>query len=601
MGCPQVIDSCILRVNLRDDRDIYANCYPSRPVGSRARQLNMTFKVDDTQKYNTSMGSLYFWAVLLWIVLGSADVWWMRHDHQPQGCDQAGHLIESMNFARTIQSFSLRGIWLEWNVEFGKQGEFTYPPLYHLITGVFMSFLRRPALAAVVSNEIFLWMLLLSVIQIGKRGFNIAVGVMSAILVGLYSNLAQFRHEAFIDFALTGMISWCAWQLVKTDGFRQRRASAAFGVSMGLALLLKQAVILFLALPILFVVLRHRREWGRDRWTNLLIATGAGLLTALPWFGLHWRAVLANLALNQRVAAIEGDPMPWTFIGAIYYPWVMSCIQIGFPLFILAIVSALAWVFKHKIQATEEQHLTRGVIVTWIVGSLPFLTFLILNKDARYSLPVLPAVALLSCSIIAWMRRRSAKIAWCILLTVCAFPYYTFVMFAWPPFHREIGFYTGSTHWLVWTDNYYFGAGPRQEDWHIPESLTRMHSQMPRASNSNPIHLGLVPFLLRFNPNSIELEALERGIPIQITPIGSDKSLSALDAMLSFDFLFTKTGDLGLPFETDNAKTIKDVLLRHPENFVPLATYDMPDRSTGTLYRVVRQKELPRDHGTGMM
>jgi 4-amino-4-deoxy-L-arabinose transferase-like glycosyltransferase len=301
----------------------------------------MTFKFDDRQKYNTSTGHFYLWAILLWIVFVSADVWWIRHDRQPQGCDQAGHLIESINFARSIQSFSLRDFWHEWHGEVGKRGEYTYPPLYHLITGIFICGLGRPALAGVATNELFLWILLLSVIQIGKRAFGLTVGVMAAILVGLYSNLAQFRHEAFIDFALTAMTSWCAWQLVKTDGFRQRRASAAFGVSIGLALLLKQAVILFLALPVLFVVVCRRKEWGREWWTNLLIATGAGLLTALPWYGLHWRAVLANLALNQRVAVIEGDPMPWTFIGAIYYPWVMSCVQIGFPLFVLTIVSAV--------------------------------------------------------------------------------------------------------------------------------------------------------------------------------------------------------------------------------------------------------------------
>jgi Dolichyl-phosphate-mannose-protein mannosyltransferase len=550
----------------------------------------MQFDMHSAGMQAKSSREIYLWTFLLWAVLVSIDVWWIRHDRQPQGCDQAGHLIESINFARSIQSFSLRDLWHEWHGELGKQGEYTYPPLFHLITGIFICALGRPALAGVASNELFLWILLLSVIQIGKRAFNLAVGVLAAILVGLYSNLAQFRHEAFIDFALTGMTSWCAWQLVKTDGFRQRRTSAALGVSVGLALLLKQAVILFLALPVLFVIFRRRKEWDRERWTNFLIAAGAALLTALPWYGLHWRAVLANLALNQRVAAIEGDPMPWTFIGAIYYPWVMSCIQIGFPLFVLAIVAALMWLVKNKDGTTKEVHLTQGVIVTWIVGSIPLLTFLVMNKDARYSLPVLPAVALMTCSVVVWTRRRAAKIGWCVLLALCAFPYYTFVMFAWPPFHREIGFYTGRTHWLVWTDNYYFGAGPKQEDWHVPEILERMRLQLPHASNLNPIHIAVVPFLLRFNPNSLKLEALERGIPIQITPIGSDESLSTLDAMLSYDFLFTKTGDLGLPFETDRAKTIQDVVSLHPENFEAVATYEMPDHSTGVLYRIVRQE-----------
>jgi hypothetical protein len=237
--------------------------------------------------------------------------------------------------------------------------------------------------------------------------------------------------------------------------------------------------------------------------------------------------------------------------------------------------------------------------VTWIVGSLPLLTFLVLNKDARYSLPVLPAVALLTCSVIALMRKYSARIAWCFLLALCAFPYYAFVMFAWPPLHREIGFYTGRTHWLVWTDNYYFGAGPKQEDWHVPEIFAQMRSQLPGASNLNPIHIAVVPFLLRFNANSLKLEALERRIPVQITQIGTDKNLSTLDAMISYDFLLTKTGDLGLPFETDRAKVIQGILSLHPEDFESVATYEMPDHSTGFLYRVVRQKERAKIRRAG--
>jgi len=550
----------------------------------------MTFKLDNTQKYNTSRGHLYFWAALLWIVFASADVLWILHDRQPQGCDQAGHLIESLNFAHSIQSFSLRDFWHEWHGEVGNRGEFTYPPLYHLITGIFICALGRPALAGVASNELFLWILLLSVIKIGQRAFSPAVGFMAAILVGLYSNLAQFRHEAFIDFALTGMTSWCAWQLLKTDGFRQRRASAAFGVSIGLALLLKQSVILFLALPVLFVVFCRRKEWDHDTGKNFIIATGAGLLVALPWYGLQWRAVVANLVLNQRIAAIEGDPMPWTFMGAIYYPWVMSCVQIGFPLFVLAIVSALVWLFKHKIRTTGEQLLARGVLITWIVGSIPLLTFLILNKDVRYSLPVLPAVALLTCSVVVWTRRRATKIAWCILLALCALPYYTFVICAWPPFHHEIGFYTGQTHWLVWTDNYYYGAGPKREDWHIPEMLAEMRQASPRLTGGEPIRVAIIPFLLRFNPNSITLEALERGIPIRVTPIGNAKHLSPTDVTFSFDFLLTKTGDLGLPFLTDDANEIQRIVSNDPENFVPTGVYDLPDHSIGILYHIVKKK-----------
>lgn len=553
----------------------------------------MTFKKTANRNYSMSTRAVYLWAFLLWVAFAAVDVWWILYDRQPQGCDQAGHLIRAAAFAHSLHPFSLNDLLKSWNTEVGQGGEYTYPPLYHLVTGVFIWVLGRPPIAAVATNEIALWFLLVSVIQLGRRAFTLSVGVGSAVLVALYATLAQFRHEAFVDFALVGITSWSAWQLVKTEAFSRRRASIGVGISIGLALLVKQAVVIFLAPPALYVLFQHRGDQIRNRWVNVLCAAGSGLLVASTWYGLHWRAVMANLALNQRVAPIEGDPMPWTLIGAIYYPWVMSCIQIGFPLFVVAIASAMVWLFRKRQQTatTNEKRLCRGVIVTWIVGSLPVLTFLLLNKDMRYSLPVLPAVALLTCSLLTWISRRPIRIAGWLLLMLSAFPYYTFVMFAWPPIRQEIGFYTGQTHWLVWSDNNYFGMGPKKEDWHIPEMLTRMRLESPQSTLLKPIHIAILPFLLRFNPNSVTLEAIERGIPAQVTAIGNDTPALTPEDLRPFDFLLVKTGDLGLPFATERAQEIQNLVSLHPDNFVPLATYALPDHSTGTLLRVVREKE----------
>lgn len=523
--------------------------------------------------------------LVLCIAFTAVSLWWTSHDGQPQGADQANHLIRSLEFSSSIKDLDFQRFWKTWNQEFGT---YTYPPLYHLLTGLFLLVVTRPAVAGVLSNTVFLSLLIYSVTQIGRRAFDIRTGIVAAILTLMYPIMAELQHEAFVDFALTGMTSWCVWRLLATEGFQKTGASIACGLSVGIGVLVKQLMPLYLVGPGAAFFWIHRHKVGRAMCKNIALSLTSFLLIAIPWYGPHWHAVLATGVFNQHVAAIEGDPMPWTLPGALFYLYTMVSEQVGFATFCITVVAAA--ISATKILSGDLSHVSQrcaqAAVVWWAISGLFLLTFCILNKDIRYSMPILPAVALVTASPLYWIRSSEGFVVFVTLLGSLALPYYTYSLFSWPPIHRDIGFGTGPLYWNIWKKSYYYGGSPSAEDWSLTDIIFRMWNERGAVTRENPIRLVLVPFLLRLNQNSISLEALQSGIPIDVYQIGNDPRFFDDGRILSRDFLLTKTGDLGLPFMTSQAVRINDFIANHRDRFEVVQSYPFPDGSTGTLFKI---------------
>src|SRR4051812_7652314 len=111
------------------------------------------------------------WLIALWAVFALTNAAWVLHDRQPPGCDQANHLMRSMEFAGAFKSASFAQFERYWLAEYGSVGQYTYPPLYHIITGVFILLVGHPPLAAALANSALLGLMMPSVYQLGRRAF----------------------------------------------------------------------------------------------------------------------------------------------------------------------------------------------------------------------------------------------------------------------------------------------------------------------------------------------------------------------------------------------------------------------------------------------
>src|SRR5262249_34102102 len=160
--------------------------------------------------------------------------------------------------------------------------------------------------------------------------------------------------------------------------------------------------------------------------------------------------------------------------GALYYVQAMNetmnVQQLGFGVFLLAL-GATMWLALKGLSGSstgDSQRCARMVVASWAGAGLCLLTFVVLNKDPRYSLPILPAAAVVTTSPLFWIRSAVRRAFFAVLLVLLAFPYYTHILFSWPALHRDIRFTTGPLAWTVWSESDYHGRAPSMDDWAIP-------------------------------------------------------------------------------------------------------------------------------------
>ena len=528
------------------------------------------------------------WLVILWFVFTALDLRWVILDRQPQAWDQANHLLRSADFTRSFEAGSWSDFKSCWMAEYGPQGAFTYPPVYHLLVGLLGCLARRPEIAAAVVNGGFLALMMYSLYRLGQRLFRqTAPALAAAALAPMYLVMGQFQHEAFIDYALTAMATWCAWRLCATQAFTLRRASVGFGIAMGLGLLTKQAIAVYMAGPVAIVLVWNVRHWTWRMWLNVLLATLAMLAIVLPWYGPHWHAVLNTARYNHQLALLEGHPLPWTMKGAFFYASGACSLQMGLPLFALALLGAAVTalrLFRPRPQEGADVQDARRVVLTWLVVSYLLLTFGLLVKDCRYAMPLLPAAALATCSLATWFERSRAQAAMLVLILAAALPYFLFITLGLDPLGREIAFSTGPLRWAAWEPDVQYGVRPSRDDWHIPQMLRRMQED---HADGRPIRVGIVPNMMRYNRNSFELEALEHGMRLEASLAAN---LTDLGQLSDYEFVIATNPVDYHPVFANRSQAVCDFVTAHPESFAPVQRYRLPNGALATLYRVGKAK-----------
>jgi len=517
---------------------------------------------------------VYVAAALLTLLFAAAAVWWTWYDTRPQQMDPATHLRRALAYGVAFRSADPREIYHLWRAEYGM---YTYPPLSHVLTGIIIALGAAPAVAGAVANSIFAWILLVSVIKLGRAAFNMTVGIAAGALCLSFMTMAFLQRTAYPDFALVAMVAWACWRLVLSDVFESRRGSIVFGVVVGLAMLAKQMAAPFVGIAALVLLIANWRRIGRASLLNMFLASVSAGVMALPWYGFHYRIIRQIGQFNQYVVPQrEGDPMPWTWDGATYYLQTIFT-QLGPPLCVLGIVAALAWIvmaFRREQCVPRDQRGGDGrvVIVAWLVGGLFVVTFLLLNKDYRYHAPVLPALALVMASLLAWPASRGGRVLIGSLMVIAAGPYFLLA---------TVGVSNAKVPRLLMTQ---WNMPPQRQDWHLDDLARDVTARAPRSDAATAVRLGMVPYSESYGPPSLRLEFERRRLAVRIEGF-EDKEPAAAAEM---DLVLTKTGDQGQDLLERDPELINRYIADNPAIFKAVARYALPDGSTATLYSVNR-------------
>jgi len=372
---------------------------------------------------------------------------------------------------------------------------------------------------------------------------------------------------------------------------------------------------------------------SRDRRAivNLILAAALSLAIAALWYGPHFRDVIAVYHQNQQAAVDEGESPLYSFESNFFYVHALISMQMQLPLGLLFICGALYSLVQRRREST--------LLYLWLISGIGVFA-LVANKAVRYTVPVLPAAALLSLCWLGDLKRTgpsasssttrsrlavaAASLKVALVATITVWSLAGFFNAQWPKQGFGYVIDTPRWRWMVWARNYYgFDHRPMSDDWSIPEIVRTVGTRSleprtnqtdgaahvaetsearqpsPRESISPPTGaagdqptLGVVVNLPHLNPSSVALEARLQspetaGPPlIRVEWLVADSSLDRIDRC---DYLLVRTGLEHADWSSVAERSVETLIRTQPDRFKRAASFPIPlKESEAVVYR--RQK-----------
>ena len=405
------------------------------------------------------------------------NVWWRTLETRAPHWDMAHHLSNSLVY---LHGFSLTDPLPFLN------GYLFYPPLVYWVSDVFYAVSGSEAMwVAALSNVVWLAILVFATYGIGRRLWNARVGWLSVVFVVTAPMIVSSSKDYMLDVPLTAVAALSLYLLMRADGFTIRRFSLLFGAACGCGLLVKWSLPLVLALPLVhasaLALAAARQRLGFDRLLNLAGAAALAFAIAGTWYVHNLYKVLGSVAqYNGPEAVVQGNPPTRSLASALWYSWNLLNTQLYLLPFLFASVGIL-FCFRKRELATRNLY-----PILMVVGT--YVTFTLLrHKDPRYTLPMLPALAVVATS---WLEYVSARVrAWsaAVFVTYGAFAFLA-ISFGTSILPKSVTFDVPSTSFTptavtVFGQIGFINGPPTDENWHQVDAF-RTIAALPRSQRT---------------------------------------------------------------------------------------------------------------------
>lgn len=404
---------------------------------------------------------------------------------------------------------------------------------------------------------------------LGAAVANRQVGLFAAFLVGLFPMMAAMARLFYTEMFLTAAVAANLLALYKSDGFARRSWSLAWGVSLGIGLLVKWTMPIYLWLPVLWVLWRRRSDFVRAQWSawqgrRLAVALLAAFAIATLWFWpnrtqaeafllsqflwLGWILILTPAAFGLALPSSRATNLVAAIcVGlSIASLWYLPHIDIGVRLFIedqargqedasllnpdnylrharhlyfthfgpLAfwlIVPPALWPWLRA--WSRRRALSASAALLWLsfIAALIVLS-LIAQQNARNLVPILPGLALL-CAIGLWQYRIWLRWVlggiWIVVLAVQLFLYTV---------DSSFDLYRSTQQ--LWASRQYLKQPAVQETdpgyWVAPRILDRITQdvvvpqRLTLLVNTHQIHRGIFKYLVEEKKLKVVIEDATR-------------------------------------------------------------------------------------------
>ncbi|MCG9886573.1 MAG: phospholipid carrier-dependent glycosyltransferase [Cyanobacteria bacterium] len=558
------------------------------------------------------------WLLGLTGLVAIADGLWLWRDRAVPSWDAAEYLTASLTYGELLLHGANWGDGAWWQALW--QASPKVPPLTQIVTAPVLALLGAGIDGAIASNLLWHGLLMLATYGLGRGLFDRPTGRWGAAIAALAPGLWRLRLDYLTDFplvavvtiALLALTAWWGrvrgfWRWHRSEAaiaavpqgsggdFRRDRhrttgvdwaLAAGWGLGLGAGLLTKQTSLFFLAVPIAVAgwqCVAQRRWMALGQWVG---AIALGLAVAGPWYGTNWLFVLSGGSrATLQSAALEGDPSLLSPDAWIYYARLLPE-HLSWPLLIGPIAGGLYGYLRHlgKIaQGSSEQPKLIRNPAPWrwlgllILGSY-FCCSVLVNKDWRYILPYVPAVAIaLARGLMAWgtspfgtrFRWGAAAIAGLLFLLNTH-------LIAPPP----IGTLASALA----------PGNPKHVNgtvWPHGEVIDAIAAASPHLQTN----VGVLPSTPEINQHNLnyfgELKHFRQRTPtIYSRQVGTEPEFVQQDAR-SFDWFITKTGDRG-SLRTQRRRTANGAitaLIETGPDFEVYRTWPLPDGTELRLHR----------------
>ncbi|MFH1282067.1 MAG: hypothetical protein ABII27_00195 [bacterium] len=492
----------------------------------------------------------YFYLSVILIYHLICHLIWVVNDTRPQAWDGSHHLNLSLDY---IEAFKKGSIW-----EFLGVSKF-YPPLFHLAVIPFLFISNFNPDIVVIPNWICLCILVFSTYGIGKIIFKEKrVAVFGAVIVSFYPFVNHLiSREVLIDLSIASMIAAGIYFLLKSNNFNDIFSTRMFFAVSFFGLLIKWNYGIYLFAPVLVMFLRSNLQCKK----RFVLYSLAVFVALMPVYGCNILPMTGKIIHFMNIGAAEGDPSVLSFNSILWYT-----LALGQQIYLLPTILFFAGLSLIFINIKKEY----WILFVWIL--VPYIIHtLISNKDLRYTVPLLPAVALISAFPFSFIKSKKVLAA-CVSAGIAVL----FIQL----FHFDFGIsgLKPGVHFnlLGMPMVLYNKSAPQGFDWRHLDILEYIQSQRKKTGKI------IVATVLSNHPylHGSTLRYTFRTHSKNIFAGGFSKRLGELK-----DFIILKTGSRGPEFTLGAIESAVQNMGSMDNYFSEAISFDLPDNSKAIIYK----------------
>ncbi len=456
---------------------------------------------------------LFLLFIFLFLYTG-ANLYWVWWDTLPPPFDQSAHALNILKYHQLFDHPStISGTKLLKATNY-------WPPFFYVCAALMTQLFGFEPDIIILTNFVFLLFLVWALYKLAGAFFPPAAGLVTVMITLLSPIVFALLRDGLIDFSLLTLVTLVQYLIIKSEGGLKLGWGVVLGVTIGLTILTKWTGPAFFALSGLLIFFltwrKQKKSIVRALFYGLVVVLVA-LVIAVPWYVKNYQEFLggAKHALLTD-ARLEGDPVRF-WPSLLWYLIVLKDVIISswlMPFFLVGLAAFFIWVKNWAALAFS---------LSWFLPGL-LIFILIPNKDARFILPLLPSLVLLSAAGICFLPRKFLRLAIILLIFLAGTYQFLAISFAWPK-HLEHPY----THPAL------------RQDWPVEAILASLAEAFP----GQELRLAILANEPYFNPNVFHLLAAEKALPYKVDGVG-DRPLNFIQ-LSYYHFLLLKSGEIALP------------------------------------------------------